>query len=133
MHIGLGPHERLGGLVVAGNVGIDVSLQRVDLGERGAGQRLALQDREPAFDLIEPGCPRRRIVEGDEGMARQPLLVFLVRVEIVEDHLEPPARIGRNNLVHECQELFTTPALFVPHHDLAGGHLVGCEQVEMLA
>ena len=32
MHFGLGPHERLGGLVVAGNVGIDVSLQRVNRG-----------------------------------------------------------------------------------------------------
>jgi hypothetical protein len=35
-------------------------------------------------------------------MAREPLFVLLVRIQIIEDDLEPGLGIGRNNLVHEC-------------------------------
>jgi len=33
----------------------------IDRGERGAGQRLALQDREPALDLVQPRYRRPRL------------------------------------------------------------------------
>ena len=52
MDFRLGPHERLGVLVVAFDEGIDVLLELPDRGKRRAGQRLALQDREPALDLV---------------------------------------------------------------------------------
>ena len=51
MDLGLCPYERHRGLVVVGDVGVDVAFQLVDRLERGAGQRLTLQDREPALDL----------------------------------------------------------------------------------
>jgi hypothetical protein len=76
--LGLGPHERLGRAVVFGDIDVDVGFEVVDRFEEGACQRLALQDREPALDLIEPGGACRRVVEGDERMARQPCFVVLV-------------------------------------------------------
>src|SRR2546423_1631140 len=65
---GLGPHEWLGIVVVALDEGIDVLLELLERGERGAGQRLTLQDREPAFDLVEPRRPRGCVVECHEWM-----------------------------------------------------------------
>jgi hypothetical protein len=50
----LGPGEWLGCLVVCCDESIDVLLQLFDGGEGGAAQGLALQDRKPYFDLIEP-------------------------------------------------------------------------------
>src|SRR6478672_8095318 len=52
-------------------------------------------------------------------MAREPLFVLLVRIQIIEDDLEPGLGIGRNNLVHEGQELLAAPALLVRARDLA--------------
>ena len=59
----LGPDERLSVFVVGFDVGIDVLLELFDGGERCAAQRLALQDREPDLDLIEPRRAGRREVE----------------------------------------------------------------------
>src|SRR4249920_1563321 len=56
-------------------------------------------------------------------MAREPLFVLLVRIQIIEDDLEPGLGIGRNNLVHEGQELLAAPALLVRARDLARRHL----------
>ena len=61
-------------------------------------------------------------------MTRQPCLVLLVRVQIVEDHLEAFLRVGCHDIVHEGQELLSAPALLVLGLDLAGGHLEGGEQ-----
>jgi AI-2E family transporter len=52
-------------------------------------------------------------------MAREPLFVLLVRIQIIEDDLEPGLGIGRNNLVHEGQELLAAPAFLVRARDLA--------------
>src|SRR6478735_6041348 len=43
--------------------------------------------------------------------------------QIIEDDLEPGLGIGRNNLVHEGQELLAAPALLVRARDLARRHL----------
>src|SRR5258708_34972798 len=69
------------------------------------------------------------IVECHEWMAREPLFVLLVRIQIIEDDLEPGLGIGRNNLVHEGQELLAAPALLVRARDLARRHLERGEQV----
>ena len=61
-------------------------------------------------------------------MAREPLFVLLVRIQIIEDDLEPGLGIGRNNLVHEGQELLAAPALLVRARDLARRHLERGEQ-----
>src|SRR5215211_8172273 len=61
--LGLCPDERLGGFVIGVDEGIDVLPELIDRGERGAVQRLSLQNREPDLHLVEPGSPRRREVE----------------------------------------------------------------------
>src|SRR6266540_4172133 len=98
-------------VVVALDEGIDVLLEVLERSERGAGQRLTLQDREPAFDLVEPRRPRGCVVEGYERMTCEPFLVLLVRVQIVEDNFEAFPRVGGDDIVHECQELLASPTL----------------------
>ena len=60
-------------------------------------------------------------------MAREPLYVLLVRIQIIEDDLEPGLGIGRNP-VHEGQELLAAPALLARARDLARRHLERGEQ-----
>jgi hypothetical protein len=59
----------------------------IDVNEAPAS-RLALQDREPDLDLIEPGGAGRRKVEAHIGMAFEPSLVLLVGVEVVGNDME---------------------------------------------
>ena len=75
MDPGFGPDEWLGVLVVGFDEGIDVLAELGDGSERGAVQRLSLQDREPDFDLVEPGGPRRREVEMHVRMTFEPAIV----------------------------------------------------------
>jgi hypothetical protein len=75
MDPGFGPDEWLGVLVVSFDEGIDMLAQLRDGGERSAAQRLSLQDREPDFDLVEPGGPRRRVVEMHIRMTFEPAIV----------------------------------------------------------
>ena len=53
--------------------------------EAGIVQRLALKDAEPNLHLVEPARAGRREVKGDVRMGCQPVLVFLVGVQVVED------------------------------------------------
>ena len=88
MYLFLGPGEWLGCLVVCCDESIDVLLQLLDGAERGAVQGLALQDRKPCFDLIEPRRPGWGEMETDVGVFLEPALVLLMRVEIVEDDVK---------------------------------------------
>ena len=91
MDPGFGPDEWLGVLVVGFDEGIDVLAELGDGSERGAVQRLSLQDREPDFDLVEPGGPRRREVETHVRMTFEPAIVpGLVGVQVVEDDMDGP-------------------------------------------
>jgi hypothetical protein len=72
MDFRLGPHEWFGVFIVVFDEGIDVRLDLLDRGKRHAIQRLALQDREPALDLIEPRGARRRKVECHERVTPFP-------------------------------------------------------------
>jgi hypothetical protein len=53
MHLGFGPDERIGVCVIGFDEGIDVLSELLDRGEGSAVKRLALQDREPDFDLVD--------------------------------------------------------------------------------
>ena len=116
-------------LVVGLDEGIDVLPELFDRGEGGTVQRLSLQDREPDFDLVEPGGPRRREVEMHVRVALEPAIVLgLVGVEIVEDDMDGRVRGGGDDIVHEVEEFDAPPALLVRGRDLAGGHLEGGKQ-----
>ena len=59
-----------------------------------AVERLRGQDREPDFDLAEPGGVGRRVVEMNVLVAGEPhVAVRLVGGEIVEDHVDFTLRI----------------------------------------
>ena len=55
MDLRLGPGKRNGSGVVGRDEGIDVLPELFDRCKGSTVQRLALQDREPDFHLIEPG------------------------------------------------------------------------------
>ena len=89
MDDGLGPDEGNGAGIVAGDEGIDVVPELVDVGEAGAGERIALQDREPDLDLVEPGGVGRREVEPNVRVADAAIVALgLVGREIVEDDVD---------------------------------------------
>ena len=66
------PDEGLSLVVICVDVGIDVLLELFEAREGGAAERLALQDREPYLDLIEPGraCRREMELHVGVGLAR---------------------------------------------------------------
>jgi hypothetical protein len=62
--------------------------------ERSAGKGFGGQDREPDFDLIEPGRLCRREMEMDVGVASKPAVVLgLMGVEIIEDDVDLPTGV----------------------------------------
>ena len=82
MDLGFGPDERLSGFVV----GFDEAVAVRPKPQGGAVQRLGFQDREPDFDLVEPGSARRREVEVHVRMTLEPaVILWFVGVEVVED------------------------------------------------
>ena len=91
-------------------------------------ERLALQDGEPALDLIEPRGACRRKVECHERVALEPFVVLLVCIQIVEDDLEPCLWIGGNDVIHEVEKFLAATAFLVCGPDLAGGNLEGGKQ-----
>jgi len=106
MHFGFGPGEWLGVFVVGVDESIDVIPELLDRSEGSAIQRLALQDREPNLDLVEPGSPRRREVEMHVRMTFEPSIILgLVSVEVVEDDMDGRGRVSHDDLVHEVEEL----------------------------
>ena len=116
MDVCLGPDERLGVLVVGLDESIDVLPELLDRGEGGTAQGLALEDREPNLDLVEPGGASRREVEVTVGMALEPAVdLGLVGTKVVEDDMDGGVslRIGGGDLIHEIKKLDPPPALFV--------------------
>ncbi len=64
MNLGLGPDERLGVDIIGGDESADVGHQFFARIERGACECLGREDREPDFDLVEPG----RLCRGEVKM-----------------------------------------------------------------
>jgi len=129
MDPGFGPDEWLGVLVVSFDEGIDMLAELRDGSERSAVQRLSLQDREPDFDLVEPGGPRRREVEMHIRMTFEPAIVpGLVGVQVVEDDMDGRIRVCGNDVVHEVEKIDAPSALLVRGRHLAGGHFEGGKQ-----
>src|SRR5438132_14129597 len=55
------------------------------------------------------------------GVGLEPVLVFLVGVEVVEDDVELSARKGRGDAVHEVEKLDAATAFGMSRDDLSGG------------
>jgi hypothetical protein len=129
MDLGFGPDEWLVVGIVGFNEVIDVLPELFDRGEGRVVEGLPLQDREPDFDLVEPGSPRRREMETHVGMTLEPAVVFgLVGVEVVEDDMDGGVRMSGDDVVHEIEEFDASPTILMGGGHLAGGHLEGGEQ-----
>src|ERR1700693_1474936 len=124
MDLRLGPGKRSGSGVVGLDEGIDVLPELFDRGKGSTVQRLALQDREPDFHLIEPGGPGWREVEMNVGVAPEPAIVpGLVGVEIVEDDVNGRVGVSGDDIIHEVEEFDAPPTRLG-----RGGALAGCHR-----
>ena len=68
----LGPDERLGVVIVGLNKGSDIGFELIDAAMDAALDLLVGEQREPAFDLVEPGGAGRREVEVVARVAGEP-------------------------------------------------------------
>ena len=94
----------------------------IDVAETGVAQCFALKDSKPYFDLIEPtgagGCE----VEGDVGVRGEPVIVFLVCVEVVQNNVYLAAwRLIGDDFVHEGLKVGALLGLRRLASDDAGG------------
>ena len=129
MNLGLGPGERAGVVVVAGDEGVDVGLELIDALEGRTAQRFAAEDREPDLDLVQPGRMGRRVMEMHVGMACPPEITLgFVRREVVEDDVDLAVWIVGHHCVHEVEEFDAPTPLVVTAGHLAGGDIQGGEQ-----
>src|SRR5260370_42466256 len=55
------------------------------------------------------------------GVGLEPMFVFLVGVEVVEDDVKLSARKGRGDAVHEVEKLDAAPSFRMSRDDLSGG------------
>src|SRR5512137_2451832 len=120
MDFASGPDERPCRFIVACDERLDMGYKFGNALERGAVQRLAREDREPDFDLVEPRGVRRREVEMHVFVALEPHVApGLVGGEIIQNDMDFLVRIGGDDLVHEVKELDATAALVMFADDLA--------------
>src|SRR3546814_9693166 len=64
--------------------------------------RFSLEDAKPDLNLVEPAGAGGREVKGDVRMRGEPVLVFLVGAQVVQDDVDlPVSGLVCNDLVHE--------------------------------
>jgi len=82
---------------------IDVGPELLDAGETGGGKGIALQDGKPDLDLVEPGAVGRGEVKAE---ADEPAIALgPMGRKVVEDDADFLTRVGRDNAIHEVEEL----------------------------
>ena len=129
MHDGFGPLKRDRLVVVCFHKGVDGIPELSRRGETGAAQSRSAQNAEPAFHLIQPGTVGGSEVQMHLRMSSQPAITFrFVGIQIVQDHMDLPARIGSNDIVHKIQKLAPAPSGIVSGLHLSGGDVEGREQ-----
>jgi Domain of unknown function (DUF4062) len=114
LHRRLSPCERLGIIVVFGDVAVDRGLQIDDRVEAAALGAVPGESGEEGLDRVQPRARGRGEVEDEAGMAGEPAqdLGMLVGGIVVEDHVDHLA--GRHRAldgVEKAQELLVAVAL----------------------
>ncbi len=124
MDLAFCPDEWPGGFVVVGDERLDVGNEFWNTLERGAVERFSREDREPDFNLIEPGGVRRRELEMHVLVTLGPHVAFgLMGREIVEHDMDFATFMIGDNLLHEIEE-FDAPPPFVVASNERGGYNV---------
>ncbi len=86
-------------------------------------QCLTLKDAKPHLDLIEPTGAGGREMESDIGVRGKPVVVFLVRAEVIQDDVDLPLGwLVLYHLIHECLEVGTLLGLSNLAANNAGDH-----------
>ena len=126
MHYRLLPFKRCRLLVMSDNKLIDRLSDFLRRSKARTAQRFPAQDAEPTFDLVQPGGIRRGVMEMNLGMGPQPaVLLGLVRIQIVENHMNLALRIQGHDFVHKMEKFAPTPPGVVSGFDFAGQHVQG--------
>src|SRR6266852_1047663 len=126
----LGPHERLGGLVVLGDVIQQELLKLAFRSVHALRQTLFAKDTEEAFDQVNPGGMWGGVMEVDLRMSSQPALggFVFVNVEVVENDAQLPFWKGADHVIHESQKVHRRAPLFDVCHDFSAGDLQSRQQ-----
>src|SRR5271169_4788338 len=120
------PFEGGGVLIPVVDNGLDRLDQHFDAGKAGSLQCAAAQNAKPAFHLIEPGAVCRDEMKMDPGMGFEPaILLWFMRIEIVQHNVNLFVRIFGYQLVHEIQKFASAPAPIMPCMHQPSGHLQG--------
>jgi len=119
-------------LVVVLDEGVDLALEVGHGVEGAAANRLVGDEREPAFDLIEPGAVGGREVQGKARVLGQPGTdsgVFVGGVVVADRMHVPERRNPRFDVTQQSQELLV-PMLRLAQRDDGGVGISVCEAVE---
>src|SRR5205085_8419262 len=124
----LSPLKRCGSLIVDGHKIVYGLPQLLRRGETCAAQCLATQNAEPALHLIEPG----RVCGGEVQVhvlvpLQPPVLFGLVRVQIVENHMDLPISMLGHDPVHKIQELPPSATVIMCGSYQSGRDLKSCK------
>jgi hypothetical protein len=85
--------------------------------------------RRRGIYLVEPRCARRRIVEANQGVSRQPRLDVrrAVRRRVVEDDVQLTVAVLTLNLLHKGEEVIAGVTVTERMRDPAGRNLESSE------
>jgi len=125
------PDERSRVLIVGRHKILKGCNQVLPAWEARSRQGLPAQDAEPDLDLVEPGRGGRRKVKGHIGMTAQPVLVFLMGRQIVQNHMDFLfRRIILHDLFHEVLEVFPLLGLGRLASNDARGDCKRCKEID---
>ena len=126
--ISVGPFEGLGAFVVALNIASNFAGEVGFGGKDAAGDQVALNFREPDFDLIEPGRVGWGVMELNVGMGGEELGhgLGLVRRKVISDDVDLLALgLRGDDICEKGDELRAGVALGCFAQDLSAGNLQG--------
>src|SRR5664279_2812104 len=124
MDLAFCPDERPRGFIVAGDECVDVGDEFWNALEGRAVERFAGQDREPDFNLVEPGGMCRGVMKPHVSVSLQPHVAFgLMGGEIIEDDMDFTRWMSGDDMVHEVQKLDAPSPFIVLADDCPAGEI----------
>ena len=124
----LGPLERMRLRRPRIDEAVNGLAQRAHAREARARERGTGQDAKPDFDEIEPARVGRRVVQVHARVPREPAIVFrFVGTQIVQNDMQLAVGIGRDDPIHEMEELDPAATAVMPGDDLSRGDRQGGE------